>query len=249
MPLSTPAPAAEPGRIPKPAVSPQALKQVGLFKDLPAPRLDALAQACSWHSYEAGYSIPSRYTTGFCVVASGRVLISTYEQSGRQVAFQSMGAGDCFGAVAILLGPDHDESVEAITLESCLIAQLDPTVFLALVREDSALALAVLRYLAQVVRRFGQRIVEFSTLTVRGRLQAALLRMAHGAGVQANRARLEPAPRHHSLASYVGTSREQITRELSWLQRQGLVARDGKALVLCDVARLQQWVDQARLKG
>jgi len=67
--------------------------------------------------------------------------------------------------------------------------------------------------------------------------------------VQANQARLEPSPRHQVLANYIGTNREQVTRELSWLQRQGLAAKDGKALLLLDIVRLQALVDSGRLKG
>ena len=186
---------------------------------------------------------------GFCVVATGRVLITTYEESGREVAFQVMGPGDCFGAVAILLGPDYDESVEAVTMQPSLVAQLETESFLAMLREDPAFAMALLQNMAHAVRRFSQRIVELSTLTVRGRLHAALLRMAHRVGVQANQARLEPSPRHQVLANYIGTNREQVTRELSWLQRQGLAAKDGKALLLLDIVRLQALVDSGRLKG
>ena len=51
------------------------------------------------------------------------------------------------------------------------------------------------------------------------------------------------------LANYIGTNREQVTRELSWLQRQGLAAKDGKALLLLDIVRLQALVDSGRLKG
>ncbi|MFT4191828.1 MAG: Crp/Fnr family transcriptional regulator [Comamonas sp.] len=240
---------ADPGRIARPAVSLQTLRQVPLLAGLSEARLAALAQDCHWHHYEAGYTIPSLYTAGFCILATGRMLITTYEQSGRQVAFQVLGPGDCFGVVSLLIGPDGCEPVVAVTQSPSLIAQLDPTLFTRLMHEDHGFAVAMATYLAQAVRRFSQRIVELSTLTVRGRLLATLLRMAHRVGVQANRARFDPPPRHQVLANYVGTNREQITREMSWLQREGLAAKDGKALVLPDVAALQARVEQVRAGG
>lgn len=242
--------AAEPERQSRPAVSLQALRRASVFKDLSEDRLHALAQACTWHHYEAGYTIPNPCTAGFCVVASGRVLLTSYERSGRQVAFQVMVEGDSFGAVPILLGPECGESIEAVTLQPCLIAQLSVEAFQALLREDADFSMAVLREMAQAVRRLTEHIVELSTMTVRGRVLAALLRLSHRAGVQANEARIEPAPRHQVLANYVGANREQVTRELSWLQRQGVLVRDGKhALVVADVARLQHLLQETRGKG
>ncbi|KAF1023083.1 MAG: Cyclic AMP receptor-like protein [Paracidovorax wautersii] len=240
----------EPGRQPRPAVSLQTLRRAGVLKDLSEARLQALAQTCTWHHYEAGYTIPHPCTAGFCVVASGRVLLTSYERGGRQVAFQVMGEGDSFGAVPTLLGPECGESVEAVTLQPSLIAQLAVEDFQALLRDDPDFNLAVMREMAQAVRRLTEHIVELSTMTVRGRVLAALLRLLHRAGVQANQARIEPAPRHQVLANYVGANREQVTRELSWLQRQGVLARDGKqALVVADVARLQHLLHETRGKG
>ena len=44
----------------------------------------------------------------------------------------------------------------------------------------------------------------------------------------------------------MSTYREQVTRELSLLTKQGLLAKDGNALVLLDVARLERMVEEVR---
>ena len=70
--------------------------------------------------------------------------------------------------------------------------------------------------------------------------------MAHAAGVADNRARLEPSPKHAALASQISTNREQVTRELNALVRQGVLQKDGKALVVADVQHLARTVANAR---
>jgi DNA-binding IclR family transcriptional regulator len=55
-------------------------------------------------------------------------------------------------------------------------------------------------------------------------------------------ARLEPPPRHADLAAQVGTTREQVTRELSSLTRQGLLQKSGRALLVKDLHRLEELV-------
>jgi hypothetical protein len=64
--------------------------------------------------------------------------------------------------------------------------------------------------------------------------------------VQGNRARIDPAPRHADLASQVSTYREQVTRELSALAKAGVIGKDGKALLVLDVARLERLVKDVR---
>ena len=58
--------------------------------------------------------------------------------------------------------------------------------------------------------------------------------------------RIEPAPKHTDLANRVSTYREQVTRELSALARAGVLVRDGGALVVRDMVRLQSMADGGR---
>ena len=65
---------------------------------------------------------------------------------------------------------------------------------------------------------------------------------AREAGVARNRARLDPGPKHADVASQVSTYREQVTRELSALAKAGILQKDGGALVVSDVRRLEEMV-------
>jgi hypothetical protein len=44
----------------------------------------------------------------------------------------------------------------------------------------------------------------------------------------------------------VSTYREQVTRELSALAKAGVIGKDGKALLVLDVARLERLVKDVR---
>jgi len=61
-----------------------------------------------------------------------------------------------------------------------------------------------------------------------------------------NMARIERPPTHKEIASHVSTSREQVTREFSRLDREGLAKRDGRALVVRDVAALERLIADSR---
>jgi len=81
---------------------------------------------------------------------------------------------------------------------------------------------------------------------VADRLQAELLRLAREAGVADNQSRLDPAPQHAPLASRISTNREQVSRELAALVRDGLLRKDGAGLLVTDVDRLARQVAGAR---
>src|SRR5690606_30315422 len=102
------------------------------------------------------------------------------------------------------------------------------------------------RQLAALIRNLTDRVVDYSTLGVRNRIQAELVRMAHEAGVARNSATLSPIPRHIDIASRVSTNREAVARELAELARKGIVERRRGALVVLDVARLAAMVDEVR---
>ena len=239
---SSPTPAPPPAA----ARSSLALRRIALLEGLSDPRLDQLAAQCLWHSVDAGKPLLLRAERqgDVYLLVSGRVRVTTYSANGRQVTFRDSEAGEHFGDIAAIDGGPR--SADVLTLEPCVVASLDRAAFLALLREEPLVAGRVMQRLASLVRQLSERVIDLSTLGVQNRLHAELLRLARAAGVADNRARLAPAPKHAALASQISTNREQVTRELNVLVRDGVLCKDDRALVVADVARLERMVAQVR---
>jgi len=222
------------------------LRAIELLEGLAPEKLDALARQCVWRNYEAGKRIISRNADDRDVylLVSGRVRITTYSQGGRQVTFRDIAAGDIFGEVAAL--DEKPRSADVIALDGALLASMSPPVFRRLLAEEPLVGGRVMTRLAALVRSLSERVIDLSTLGVQNRIHAEILRLARAAGVARNRARLEPGPKHADIASQVSTYREQVTRELSALARAGILEKDGAALVVRDVARLEKMVEDVR---
>lgn len=222
------------------------LRRIALLEALSQERLDALARECAWRNFKAEQRIVSRASPDRDIyfIVSGRVRVTTFSASGRQVTFRDFGAGEHFGEVAAIDGMGR--SADVVGLEPGLLASLPPAALRELLRDEPAVAERLLGDLAGMVRRLSERLIDLSTLGVYHRLHVELLRLAREAGVHGNRARLEPAPKHADLASQVSTYREQVTRELSSLARSRIVAKEGRALVILDVARLEKMIEQTR---
>lgn len=128
------------------------------------------------------------------------------------------------------------------------MAKLPRDAFLEVIRQEPVIAEHVVQRLRSRMFALVERVIDLSTLAVGQRLEAELLRLAHATG-EAGRGhivRLSPAPRHADLANRIGTSREQVTRELSRMVREELLTRDSKGLTIADVGQLERRVSANR---
>jgi len=222
------------------------LKRVRLLEGVAASALARLAAQCRWRNVPAGQRVIARDAPDQDVylIIAGRVRVTSFSAAGRQVTFRDIPAGDWFGDFAAIDGLSR--SADVVALDDALVAAMAPAVFRDLLHEHPAVCDRMLHRLVTSVRELTERVFDLSTLGVQNRVHAEVLRLARLAGVKANVARIDPAPRHSEIAGQVSTYREQVTRELSAMAKQGLVQRSGRALLIRDVARLEQIVAEVR---
>lgn len=220
------------------------LANVELFAALSPAEQAALARRCRWRRYAAGRQIIGHQddSTDVYFIAAGRVHVTVYSPSGKEVAFRDLGPGKSFGEISALDGAPRSATV--IARADTLLASMPAERFRAMLREHPEIAELMMRYLAGLVRMLSDRVVEFSVLAVKNRIDAELLRLARERGADGNEAVLSPAPTHAEIASRVATHREAVTRELNALARDGLIARKGGALVIPDIDRLARLVEK-----
>lgn len=233
---------------PTPHRSSLALRRIALFEGLGDACLDRIAAECDWRHVDARTPLFTRASEGGDVyfLCSGRVRITTYSATGREVTFRDSEAGEHFGDLSAVDG--QPRSADVVTLEPSVLASLSAPAFMAMLEREPLVATRMMRNLTALVRRLTERVIELSTLGVQTRLHAELLRLAHTAGVQGdNTARIDPAPAHAALASKISTNREQVTREISALTKRGLLRKEGlHTLVVTDVQALANLVAEVR---
>jgi CRP-like cAMP-binding protein len=222
------------------------LKSIKLLQGVPHAALEVLARQCRWRRFVADERIISREApdNDVYLIISGRVRVTAFSAGGRQVTFGDIKAGQWFGDFAAIDG--FSRSADVVAVEDAVVAALSPALFQRLLHEHPVVLDCMLRRLVSCVRELTERVYDFSTLGVQNRVHAEILRLARQAGITDNAARIEPAPKHSDIAGQISTYREQVTRELSAMAKQGLVQRSGTALVVPDVARLERIVSEVR---
>lgn len=223
------------------------LAGIGLLDGLGADELADLERACRWRRYAAQEQIIDRQSDSrdvFFVVA-GKVQVVIYSLSGREVTFHDLSAGSHFGELAAIDGQPRSANVMA--LGDSLIASLPPDRFLRMLERHPAVALRVMVDLAAVVRDATERVMDLSTLGANNRVHAELLRLARAAGAADDGSvAISPIPVHGDIAGRVSTTRETVARVMNDLARKGIVERRKDVLVINDVGRLEDMVEEVR---
>ena len=209
-----------------------------------AEDVEALGQRCRWGHYSAHQEIVGYLDDSQDVffVISGEVRAVIYSMSGKEVTFRDLGPGQMFGEFAAIDGQPRSATV--VAQSDSVVASMSPTVFRDLLRDHPEVTGIVLQRLVALARSLSERIVEFSTLAVKNRIHAELLRLARSHMADDNTAVIKPAPTHVDIASRVSTHREAVTRELSALQRANMIERRGGGLVIKDVGALTHLVEE-----
>jgi CRP/FNR family cyclic AMP-dependent transcriptional regulator len=223
------------------------LDGVPLLKDLPQAERDELARQCRFRRYGDGEHIIDGASRGRDVyfVVWGAVRVVNYSPSGREVAFDNIPAGSYVGELAALDGGPRSAFVQAQG-DGAIAAAMPGDIFIDLLLKNPKVALAITRRLARVIRFSTERIMDLSTVGANNRVHAELLRLAEQGAVDGRRAVISPIPNHSDIASRVSTTRETVARVFSELTRAGMLERGKTALVVPDMGRLAELVEDLR---
>jgi CRP-like cAMP-binding protein len=230
----------------RPEFSITGLRRIALFGTLPDSALQRIARQCVWRRYHPNQAIISRNAADHDVylIVSGIVRVTAFSGTGRQLTYRELGAGEWFGDLAAIdSGP---RSADVLAQCEAVLAILSANRFMRLLADYPDVSAALLRHLVARVRDLSDRLFSLSTLGVQNRVHAELLRLARSSGIADNTARIDPAPRHVDIACQISTYREQVTRELTQLRKQGILTRDGAALVVEDIRSLERMVTEVR---
>ena len=156
------------------------------------------------------------------LVLSGQMTAILISGRGREVALGEIVRGMYFGEIAAIGGGDRSASIFARTRAE--LARIPGRTLRALLDEQPGVTRALLDDMVKRVRLLTQRSFELTALKLADRLTLFLVRAGLEHGVLVEGGELRPAPTHAEIAARVGANREAVSRELSALVQQGVIA-------------------------
>jgi CRP/FNR family cyclic AMP-dependent transcriptional regulator len=209
------------------------LRQVSIFKELPADTLADLARRL-WHKQaEAGSVIVSQEEPGdqLFLISSGKVKVVLYGETGREIILSMLGGGDFFGEMALL--DRQPRSANVVAVEDSELLALDRDAFQNHLSTHPSTALAILAEMSRRLRHADEVIGNLALLDVYARVARAIRDLAQKQGEQAEGGLLiRERPTQQEMAGLIGTSRETVSRALNDFTRRGLLEMSGKQILV-----------------
>lgn len=208
------------------------LSQIPLFKDMSEEQLATYNARCRWAKYEESELVIDYDDASKDVyfIISGQVRVLYRTTTGKEVILGELGPGQFFGELSAIDGVGRSANVTALHRSQMCI--MPGSVFLDMISDESSLCLALMRMLASRIRFLNTKLAEHSFLQTKHRLYAELIRLSQPRAGHIGQRVVSPPPFHHDLAARIGCRREAVSRELSALEREGIVEKTRGALAL-----------------
>ena len=168
-----------------------------------------------------------------CLLAGG-LKVSMVSIGGREIILNYCTPGELVGEIALLDSGTRTATVSAVQPSSVLV--IPSHAFVAAALANPASMAGVMRELARRIRQLNLVVESDRTFSMAPRLARALVRLLDP---EAEGGTLRYSPSQSDLGAFAGLARENVSRLLSEWEGQGIVGREGRALVLRDVEYLQ----------
>lgn len=146
-----------------------------------------------------------------------------------------------FPLIWAITGQERDVIYQA--LAPTITWQLSRKTFLDFVRDEPEALAPLLDMTIEMYRLHSERILNLEYRTVRERIISFLLTMGQRFGKETPGGLLIEVPlRHQDIASSVNSTRETTSRELSALERKGLLRNQQSLILLKDLPALQKYL-------
>lgn len=217
------------------------LRAIGPFAHLTDAALAEVSQYVRRREFPRGHII---YREGdpadsLYFVLDGLIKISRLSFDGREKVLEFLSPGQIFGCGVALLDPSPFScTAEALTTSQIgSILRID---YENILHRHGSLAVGTLTILGQRLKCFENQIEELSTLDAPHRLAKFLMQLGEEYGQPvADGVMIDVPLTQQLMASYLGTSRETVTRMLAQFKQTGALRLDQGTIVITDPEALE----------
>ena len=218
------------------------LGRAAVFSGVDDATLAALGASAVRRAWESGTVLFQRGDAGEYLLAltSGRVRLSVSAANGKELVLRHMGPGEVLGEFSLIDGQPRSADATVVEPSSGIILPREK--FLQVAGSYPQLGMALARHLCQQLRSTNYQMESIALYDLKSRVARFLLfalREQHGTAMP-DRAVLRHVLNQAELASVLGASRPKINQVLQTMLNEGVLTREGAAVLICDVPRLQE---------
>jgi CRP/FNR family cyclic AMP-dependent transcriptional regulator len=173
------------------------------------------------------------------VIAQGKIKLGRRSSDGRENLLSILGPGEMFGELSLFdPGP---RTATASSVSDAVVYELRHQALVQWINAHPRVATTLLGALARRLRRTNETLADLVFSDVPGRVAKALLDLSTRFGETNDEGvRVAHDLTQEELAQLVGASRETVNKALADFATRGWVRREGRAVVLLDLDRLER---------
>ncbi|MCG2752149.1 MAG: Crp/Fnr family transcriptional regulator [Desulfobacteraceae bacterium] len=205
------------------------LKKIPCFSGLEDSDLQDFKRIAVRRPFEKGEMIflEGDPGNGFYVIAEGMIKVFKASFGGKEQILHVLGPGEPFGEVAVFAGQPFPANAMALAKSSLLFFPREA--FVERITKNPSLAMNMLAVLSVRLKQFTNQIESLALKEVPARLAGYLLYLSEE---QQNKDRVKLNISKGSLASFLGTIPETLSRIFAKMSDQGLIEVSGKDIRL-----------------
>jgi len=185
---------------------------------------------------------PGTSPSGVFYIASGLVKAYDITKYGDENLLIIRKSGEIIGLTRAITGRDRRIMYTALT--TVITFYIDHETFQNYLVSHPKAALPLVDMLVDMYRLHSERILNLEYRTVRERLASFLLGLVERFGQNTPEGILLDVPlRHQDIASSISATRETTSRELTVLERQGLLTRKQFHITITNEQKLRQYLE------
>ncbi len=215
------------------------LKNFTLFSKLDEKNMSEVIKLLGKNSYPAGSTLFFQGDAGENVyfLRTGKIKALKSSPSGEEQILEILQAGDVFGEV-VLFGIDEYPAT-AVAMEDAEVVFLSRSKFKDYFYKNPALGWGMLQEMALKLHRAQKKIEDLGLRDTKGRVAILLIDLLYKFGDKNNGLSLEL--NRQEMASFIGTTRETVSRTLSEFKNEGLIEVNGSRIFIKNMEGLKQW--------
>ena len=221
----------------------RSLADIEILSEAPPDVVRRLEQDCRWLNCDNNQIIVDRddETTDVFFIVKGTVKVMDLLGKDQEIALAELETGSSFGELSAI--DSSKRSARVTALEPTVLAALPSNDFRQLLMECPGISIMLLKRFAGVIRSLNNRVTSLSAFSPHQRVYYELLRMSEPNPQGDGTWLIHFLPKHDEIASWSGTTREDVAMAIGNLAREGIVGRKHKSLVIRDHGRLQMLLD------
>jgi len=210
-----------------------------LFGNLEKPALEEFSKMKIFHFYKKGQIIfhEGSFPAGMYCIFSGKVKVYKMGSDCREQIVRLAGPGKILGYRALLSGDKYYASATA--LEDTHICFYPKVVFLDLLQKSLPFTHKTIELLSNDLRQAEKLIMNLAQKNVKARIAEALITLLECYGFDNNGEAINLTIRREDIGNMAGTTTETTIRTLSDLKKDGIIALQGKKIIISDLAQLR----------